>query len=175
MIKLSQAETADQLEAVRGLMRAFVKWHYDRHEEYRDLIDRYFDPGKFEVELNALPGHFAAPNGRLLVATDGEKAAGCVALHGLGDGVCEMKRMFVDPAFHGQGVGRILGEAIIAEAKALGYHTMRLDTGPNQVEALGLYRRLGFNPIEPYYDLDEDMKNWLVFMECDLKGWSYPV
>ena len=79
-----------------------------------------------------------------------------------------MKRMFVSPAFHGKGVGHLLGAAIVSEAREIGYDVMRLDTGPKQSEAQGLYRRLGFRPIEPYYDLDPEMQDWLIFMELNL-------
>jgi GNAT superfamily N-acetyltransferase len=168
MIAISQAETEEQIEGVRRLMRAFIEWHYERHHQYHDLIDRYFDPVKFGAELAALPGAFAPPRGRLLLASDGAKETGCVALHDLGGGICEMKRMFVHRAYHGKGVGLALGQAIVSEAKAIGYRKMRLDTGPLQEEAQGLYRRLGFRAIEPYYELDKEMRNWLVFMECDL-------
>jgi GNAT superfamily N-acetyltransferase len=88
-----------------------------------------------------------------------------VALREIDSASCEMKRMFVYTQFHGKGVGRALAEAIIKEAKTLGYRTMRLDTSIRQNEAKGLYQHLGFKPIEPYYELPEDMKNWLVFME----------
>ena len=77
--------------------------------------------------------------------------------------------MFVYPQFHGQGVGRALADAVIGEARALGYRTMRLDTSVRQDEAKGLYQRLGFKTIEPYYELPEDLKNWLVFMELALQ------
>ena len=170
MITIAEAKTEHQLEGVRRLMQAFVDWHYQRHHQYRDLIDQYFDADKFAAELAALPGDFASPSGRLLIASEGENEAGCVALQDLGGGVCEMKRMFVHSAFHGQGLGKRLGEAIISAARDAGYTTMRLDTGPDQIEAQGLYRRLGFKDIDPYYELDEEMRNWLVFMECDLGG-----
>jgi GNAT superfamily N-acetyltransferase len=123
------------------------------------LIDRYFDPEAFDAELMALPGEFAPPNGRLLLAQEGEIAAGCAALHDLGDGACEMKRMFVHTEFHGKGVGRILAECVISEAKAIGYKVMRLDTGARQREAQELYRKFGFKPIEAYYDLPDDCGN----------------
>ena len=151
-------------------MRAFVEWHYERHSQYRDLIERYFGSPKFEAELASLPGDFAPPRGRVFLSSDGERAAGCVALHDLGDGVCEMKRMFVYADFHGRGVGRMLAEKVVSEAKDIGYRLMRLDTGPGQIEAQGLYRRLGFKPIEPYYKLDDEMRDWLVFLELDLTG-----
>lgn len=169
MIKISEAHTEAQIDAIRRLMRAFVEWHYKRHDEYHDLINNYFDAGNFDSELANLPGDFASPQGSLLLASEGKNEAGCVALHDLGSGICEMKRMFVNPEFHGKGVGLQLAEAIISKAKNIGYHTMRLDTGPKQKEAQGLYRRLGFKDIKPYYELGEEMRDWLVFMELDLE------
>lgn len=79
-----------------------------------------------------------------------------------------MKRMFVYPDVHGQGVGLALGRAIVEEAKAAGYRLMRLDTGARQEEAKGLYRKLGFKEIGAYYQLPEPMRTWLTFMELDL-------
>jgi len=168
MVTVIEAESPEHFSAVRALMRAFIEWHYERHHEYRDLINRYFQPDKFESELAALPGEFAPPRGRLLVAMRDGEAAGCVALRDLGDGICEMKRMFVPPTFHGQQIGRRLAERVIEEARKIGYRRMRLDTGPKQQEAQGLYRSLGFRPIDAYYELGDEMKDWLVFMECDL-------
>ncbi len=81
---------------------------------------------------------------------------------------CEMKRMFVYTQFHGKGVGHALADAVINEARALGYRTMRLDTSIRQDEARGLYQRLGFKTIEPYYELPAELRNWLVFMELSL-------
>ncbi len=168
MLTVKKAETKSELEDVRALMRSFVEWHYDRHAEYHALIDKYFDTGEFETELAELPGAFAPPGGRLLIAVEDGKTAGCVALKDIGGGACEMKRMFVSTAFHGRGVGHLLGAAIVSEARDMGYEVMRLDTGPKQVEAQGLYRRLGFRRTEPYYDLDPEMQAWLIFMELDL-------
>jgi len=160
--------TSAQLDQVRSLMRSFIAWHKERHREDIHLIDAYFDADAFEQELASLPGMYAPPQGQLLLATVDGSPAGCVALRQIDAGCCEMKRMFVYTQFHGQGVGRALAEAIVKAAKALGYRTMRLDTSIRQSEAKGLYRRLGFRPIEPYYQVPEDMKNWLVFMELAL-------
>jgi putative acetyltransferase len=168
MIKISQATTSVQLDAVRSLMRAFVDWHYSRHGEYRALINQYFNPEKFEIELADLPGKFTPPRGRLLVATSENTHIGCIALNDLGGEVCEMKRLFVFPAYQGRGAGSALAKAIIKEARDIGYNTMRLDTGPKQIEAQTLYRKLGFRKIAPYYKVDDQMKNWLVFMELIL-------
>lgn len=149
-------------------MHAFVKWHYERHASDRDIIDSYFDPEKFAAELKNLPGEFAPPNGALLVAEQDGRVAGCVALRPLGERVCEMKRMFVSADFHGQGVGKLLGHSILNEARRIGYRRMLLDTGPEQREAQGLYRSLGFKDIDPYYELPPHLRDWLVFMALDL-------
>ena len=157
-----------ELDQVRDLMRAFVAWHRARHAEDLHLIDEYFDEADWQAELADLPGNYAPPTGALLLATVGGAPAGCVALRDLGDGVCEMKRMFVYPGLQGKGIGRALGEAVLDEARALGYRTMRLDTSIRQSEATALYRRLGFRDIEAYYELPEALRNWLVFMERPL-------
>jgi len=168
MIDIVQATTPQEIDAVRDLMRAFVAWHRQRHSEDIALIDRYFDAREFEAELAALPGKYAPPAGRLLLARKDDQAAGCVALRDLGDGVCEMKRMFVPPRLHGQGIGCALAERILSEAKAAGYDRMRLDTSIRQVEAIHLYENAGFVRIAPYYQLPDELKDWLVFMELRL-------
>jgi GNAT superfamily N-acetyltransferase len=104
----------------------------------------------FDAELAGLPGAYAPPKGRLLIAECDGIAAGCVALRPIDEGVCEMKRLWVRPAFRGEGLGRRLAESILAEARAIGYHTMRLDTLARLVPARELYRRLGFQEIAPY-------------------------
>lgn len=155
--------------AVAELMRAFIRWHYQRHASDRAIIDSYFDPEGYEAELSSLPGAYAPPAGALLVAESDGRVAGCVALKSLGNGACEMKRLFVDPAAHGLGLGSSLARAIIERARALGYDRMMLDTGPLQVEAQTLYRSLGFRDVEPYYELSQQLREWLVFMALDLR------
>ena len=168
MIQVAQPTTTEQLDAVRALMRAFVAWHRERHVDDLHLIDAYFDAAAFEAELAGLPGKYAPPRGGLLLATVDGRPAGCVALREIDADDCEMKRMFVYPDLHGHGVGRALGEAIIGAARGAWYRRMLLDTSFRQAEAQGLYGRLGFKRIEPYYELPDDLREWLVFMEMRL-------
>ena len=150
-------------------MRAFIDWHRQRHLEDIKLIDEYFDAAAFEEELASLPGKYASPRGGLLLATQDGRPAGCVALREIDAQTCEMKRMYVYAHLHGNGVGRALAQAVIEQARAIGYQSMRLDTSIRQDEAKTLYQSLGFRVIEPYYELPENLRNWLVFMELKLR------
>ena len=167
-VDVADAIAPSQLDAVRELIRSFIGWHRERHVEDLQLIDEYFDAAAFEEELRTLPGEYSPPGGCLLLATVGGQPAGCVALRSIDSEYCEMKRMFVYPRFHGQGVGLALARRIIENARTAGYRAMRLDTSIRQAEAKGLYAHLGFRIIEPYYELPQKMRDWLVFMELDL-------
>jgi putative acetyltransferase len=105
----------------------------------------------FDKELAELPGEYAPPDGRLLLAEYGGELAGCVALHRLEPETCEMKRLYLRPKFRGKGLGRVLAERIIGEAREIGYKRMRLDTvEPVMKDAVAMYRRFGFREISPY-------------------------
>lgn len=155
MLTFIQAETADEISAARLLFREYEKWLG---------LDLCFQG--FESELAGLPGKYAPPNGRLYLAYSDEKLAGCIALRDLGDGICEMKRLFVRDKFRGQKIGIALIEKIIEDARAIGYRALRLDTFPPKMgKAASLYETHGFRPIEPYY---ENPNSDVLFMELSL-------
>lgn len=143
-IRLLPPDSPAALDAARALFR-----------EYADGlgIDLCFQ--NFEAELDGLPGDYAAPQGRLLLAwVDGE-LAGCGAFRPLPDtdyvNACEMKRLYVRRAFRRFGLGRHLAQALIDGALQAGYSAMLLDTLDDMEAARGLYATLGFEEVPPYY------------------------
>ena len=155
MLSFIQAESAEQLEQTRQLWREYAAWLE---------VDLCFQ--NFEQELAGLPGRYAPPEGRLLLALSDDRLAGCIALRKIGEGICEMKRLYVRPAFRGQAVGRRLTARLIEEACGIGYARMRLDTLPVKMnEALAMYRLFGFTEIAPYY---HNPDAGAVFMELTL-------
>lgn len=167
-VTIEPAHTAAQLTHVRALMRSFVEWLYTRYQDCPWFIDGYFDRQAFETELASLPGAFAPPAGRLLLASCRGKAAGCVAFRFLDNATCEMKRMYVRPEFHGLGIGKKLAATLIRNARKAGYRHMMLDTGREQFEAHRLYRGLGFSRIDPYYEVPPKQREMLIFMALKL-------
>lgn len=137
---LRQAESREEMVLVRELFL-----------EYANSLGFSLCFQSFDHELASLPGDYAQPRGRLLLARHEGVPAGCVALHPLEDGICEMKRLYVRPQFRGRGLGKRLAENIIGEARALGYQQLRLDTvEPTMREAVGMYRKMGFREVAPY-------------------------
>ena len=109
----------------------------------------------FDAELAALPGEYAPPSGHLLLAFVGDELAGCGALRPCPDtdyaNACEMKRVYVRPAFRRIGLGRSIAEALLDEARRAGYSSVLLDTLDEMEAARELYASLGFFEIPPYY------------------------
>jgi len=136
-----RADPALDLTTVRVLFR-----------EYAQSLGFALDFQGFESELSTLPGEYAEPRGTILLAhSPAGEPWGVVALRPLDDdGACEMKRMYVRPEARGQGLGRILGEAIVQAARERGYRSMRLDTIDTMAAAIALYRSLGFREIGAY-------------------------
>ena len=118
--------------------------------EYADSLGVNLDFQDFESELATLPGKYATPSGRLLIARREFEPIGCVALRPIDAKNCEMKRLYVRHELRGIQLGRRLVERICLEAHAIGYSRICLDTLPTMVAAQKLYQSLGFNPVEPY-------------------------
>src|SRR5262249_46796290 len=141
-MQLKQAQTWDQIQTVRELFHEYSEWLE---------LDLCFQ--NFERELTELPGAYAPPLGRLYLAYEDEGIAGCIALRPLDEKICEMKRLYIRPEFRNRGLGRVLVERLIKDAKEIGYERMRLDTMPGKMDrAIGMYRRFGFQEIPRYYD-----------------------
>jgi putative acetyltransferase len=140
VLTFAQAESPQQIAQARELFL-----------EYAQSLGFDLCFQSFDKELAELPGDYAPPEGRLLLAECESQLAACVALHKLSSGVCEMKRLYLRPQFRGQGLGRALADRIIAEARQVGYQLMRLDTvEPVMKDAVAMYRKLGFKDIAPY-------------------------
>ena len=139
-LAILQAASPPQIAAVRGLFL-----------EYAESLGFSLCFQNFDKELRDLPGDYVPPDGRLLLAEYQGQLAGCVALHKLEPGMCEMKRLYVRPQFRGKRLGSALADRVIGEARAIGYQRMRLDTvEPVMKDAVAMYRRLGFRDIAPY-------------------------
>jgi GNAT superfamily N-acetyltransferase len=134
--------TIEEIPIIRTLFR-----------EYADSLGLNLCFQNFEQELADLPGKYAPPTGCLLLAKIDDEPAGCVALRFFDETSCEMKRLYVRNRYRGAGVGKVLVERVIQEARAIGYRRMLLDTMPSLMgTAVSLYERFGFEKIEPYCD-----------------------
>jgi putative acetyltransferase len=152
-----QANSPDQIKEARILFR-----------EYENGLGISLCFQNFEQELANLPGDYKPPDGRLLLCEHDGLVAGCIALRKLESGVCEIKRLYVRPAFRGKGLGKFLVKTIIHEAREIGYERMRLDTLPGRMDdAIALYRSMGFKEIEPYY---QNPAPETLYMELDLQS-----
>lgn len=154
-IKIFPAATAEQIEITRSLFLEYQHW-----------LNFSLCFQGFDQELASLPGKYALPKGRIYLADVDDAIAGCIALRPMNeDGVCEMKRLFVREEFRGKGIGRVLTEKIITDAKEIGYHTMWLDTLQRMETARSLYKKIGFTVIPAYYNNPMDE---VVYMELKL-------
>ncbi len=133
------AKGAGDLRQVRRLL-----------EQFAASVEFGLDSREFGEELASLPGAYAPPDGRLLICEEDGVAAGCIALCNLGEGIGELRRLWVGPLFRGRGLGRELTEEGLREAREIGYSKVRLHTHPSMLSARAVYQGLGFYEIERY-------------------------
>jgi putative acetyltransferase len=164
MVSISQVRTSTDVEHAQGLMREYTAWAFALSAE---TIEAPTFEG-LEQELESLPGPYAPPAGRLLLAKDNGQPAGCVALksHSATEG--ELKRLYVRPDFRGQKIGRKLVLAVIEEARGMGLHNLVLDSHRAMKSAHRIYEAAGFRRVEAPRDFPETIKPIAVFMELRL-------
>jgi GNAT superfamily N-acetyltransferase len=140
LTEITEAVNEWQVEQVRNLFR-----------EYQAELAPQYRARSLEAELAKLPGVYAPPKGKLLLATVAGQPVGCVGLRPFPlEAACEMKHLYVRPTFRGGRVGRELVERVVREARDLGYSHLRLDTHPPTMQAaVAMYRKLGFQEVEP--------------------------
>ena len=141
MLRIFQAETDEHVAQVHTL---FI--------EYAGCVGHDLEFQHFSDELSSLPGSYAPPTGRLLLAAEGDELVGCVALRQQTPEICEMKRLYIREPFRGRGFGRQMAIAVIDAARQIGYKRMRLDTLATMTIPRSLYQSLGFVGVDPYYD-----------------------
>ncbi|NMG00657.1 carbonate dehydratase [Aromatoleum toluolicum] len=157
-LRILSADDTVELDHVRQFFRNYAAWLG---------VDLCFQG--FGDEMATLPGAYAAPEGRLYYAERDGQPAGCVGLRPTTGGMCEMKRLYVDPAHRGLGIGRDLVLAAIRSAKDLGYRRILLDTMPAMRIALKLYREMGFTEAPAYYPTPVE---GAILLSLDLENWS---
>ena len=164
MLTISQANAEAEIESVRELLREYATWAFT-------LV-----PGSnkspawegFDMELATLPGIYAPPAGRLLLAMQDGQPAGCVCLKGHDAITSELKRLYVRPTFRGQNIGQQLVKMLVEEARQSRYQRIVLDSHISMKKAHAIYQEVGFKLASAPDDLPENLKPIVVFMECDL-------
>jgi len=168
MVTIAQVESPEQIQQAQELFTEYFAWlKTDVDTDVEDFDDVPSLAG-YKEEIAGLPGKFAPPDGRLLLAQHEGKAAGCVAFYKFNDGVCEVKRMWLRPEFRGKKIGRLLMETLIEDARKLGYQSMILNTVDILTAAISLYESLGFVKTEPYYAPGELVLDYELFYKLDL-------
>ncbi|MEO6119617.1 MAG: GNAT family N-acetyltransferase [Terriglobales bacterium] len=157
------------MQIVQAVSESEIAEARELFEEYAHSLGFSLCFQGFDKELAGLPGDYAPPHGRLLLAHVDGKLAGCVALHGYGppsEGVAEMKRLFVRPVFRGRKVGKALMDAVLEATRAIGYRRLLLDTVTGKMDkAIAMYREYGFREIPSYR---ENPMEGVIYMELEL-------
>ncbi len=168
MLTIHQATTDEHIRQVRALFADYFEFLRTDIDNYLDDLESVTPLSGYTEEMANLPGRYAPPDGRLLLAQVDGEPAGCVAFYKFGDGVAELKRLWARPKFRGMKVGRRLVESLIEEARQIGYTSILLSTVDKLTEAQSLYASLGWQLTEPYFDGPEEMMAHEIFMKLDL-------
>jgi len=159
---VTSADGKSQIDLIQATLPEHIEEARSLFLEYGRSLGFSLCFQSFDEELNNLPGAYGPPSGSLLLARYRDHAAGCIALRKLEPGICEMKRLYVRPEDRGLGLGRMLVERLIEEARQIGYERMRLDTIESAMkDAIALYRRMGFREIAPYSAIPIESALWM--------------
>jgi len=162
------ASTDEDYATFGDLVREYWIWLKDRYSDLPGFIDSVGGHQALDAELSSLSTKYGPPAGRVLLARRADLVVGGIALRDLGDGRCEMKRLFVPERFQGLGTGRRLCNALLDLAIADGYRVMRLDTGYQNREAVAMYESLGFRECPPYHNYPAELMPHIRFMESSI-------
>jgi putative acetyltransferase len=167
VVQIIPADSDAQYRQVRELFAELSAWDMSQVGEMgldaQQVLDFYYASGEEE-----LPGVYAPPEGRMILATYSGNAVGCAAFHRMTAEICEMKRMYVRPEFRKRRIGRKLTEILIIAAREAGYRVMRLETTTFMDKAIAMYSSFGFRLCPPYYVIPESFRSITVFMALDL-------
>jgi putative acetyltransferase len=165
MLTITQVDSATEIAAARGLIREYLAWWQVQQPDDFNQAPAFKD---IEQEMAALPGLYAPPAGRLLLAQQTGQPAGCVCLKPLAAGTAEVKRLYVRPAFRGLNIGPRLIDRLVAEARSAGYRRIELDTHITMRAAQALYAAAGFKLASPPRGSLEPFQDRIIYMALDL-------
>lgn len=167
MIEIISAQNGEPLQQLIVLSLEYVNWMLAQiQQHYPELdINEFASEHTYDDIYKKFPGEHVPPYGCLLIATRNDQACGCIALGKLSDSICEVRTLYVRPDYRGEGIGKLLAEAVLNEARTFGYQYARLDTLGFMNGAQMLYRSLGFYAIPPYLDMSDTLKQYIRFFE----------
>jgi len=165
---IRRAEFPADTAAVETLFAAYLNFLFERAPDEKPGIISKYDPAKIPELVRGFASLHARPKGELLLARLDDSPVGCAMMRQLEPGIVEVQRVFVQPHARGHGFGKKLTLRLMDQARADGQKTMRLDTGKVLVEAIGLYRALGFKQRPAYHANNVELADVLVYFECDL-------
>ena len=165
---IRNAISADDYRAFGGLIREYVDWCRERYTHDRWFIEAAFGHQSLDAELQTLSLTYGPPNGKTLLALDDGEVKGACAYRRLSHQVCEMKRLFVPSRNQEKGIGRLLCQSIIVEAREDGFTLMRLDTANLFMEAIAMYKSAGFQECAAYNEYPSELMPHIIFMELPL-------